>query len=111
MSDSESYEKETWNIGEVAKSFGVATSLIRYWENEFDILKPEKDDKGNRLYTKDDVDKLKLVYHLVKERGFTLQGAKDMIKNESLSYRDNMEAINRLKNLKSFLIELKDKMS
>ena len=111
MSENESHEKETWNIGEVAKSFGVATSLIRYWELEFDILKPEKDDKGNRSYTKSDVDKLKLVYHLVKERGFTLQGAKDMIKNENLSYKDSMEAINSLKSLKSFLIELKEKMS
>jgi DNA-binding transcriptional MerR regulator len=69
-------EKLFYKIGEVAEMFDVNVSLIRFWEKEFDILKPKKNKKGNRLFTKKDIDNLKIVYHLVKERGFTLEGAK-----------------------------------
>ena len=67
-------------MGEVSKMFGVNASLIRFWEKEFDIIKPKMNKKGNRMFTKDDVDNFHLIFHLVKERGYTLQGAKDQLK-------------------------------
>ena len=66
------YEKLWFRIGEVSEMFGVNQSLIRYYEGEFDILKPHKNKKGNRLFTKEDIDNLRLIFHLVKERGMTL---------------------------------------
>ncbi len=73
-------EKLFYKIGEVAKMFRVNVSLIRFWEKEFNILKPKKNKKGNRMFTKKDVDNLTIIYHLVKERGFTLEGAKQKLK-------------------------------
>ena len=75
-------EKRYYGIGEVAKAFDVNTSLIRFWEKEFDILKPKKNAKGNRKFTPEDVKNLKLIFHLVKERGFTLEGAKIHLKED-----------------------------
>ncbi len=69
-------EKLFYPIGEVAQMFDVSVSSIRYWEKEFDILKPKKNKKGNRMFTKKDVENLRIIYHLTKERGFTLEGAK-----------------------------------
>jgi DNA-binding transcriptional MerR regulator len=69
-------EKRYYGIGEVAKAFKVNASLIRFWEKEFDVIKPKKNAKGNRKFTPDDIKNLKFIYHLVKERGFTLEGAK-----------------------------------
>jgi len=100
-------EKLYYSIGEVSKMFGVKNSLIRFWEKEFDILKPKKNKKGNRLFTKEDVENLKIIYHLVKERGYTLQGAKDKLKDNKKDISDNVEIIDRLQNLRSFLLELK----
>ncbi len=77
-------EKETvklyYSIGEVAKMFDVNASLIRFWEKEFDIIKPKKNKKGDRMFTQADVDNFRIIYHLVKERGYTLQGAKEKLK-------------------------------
>src|SRR5690554_7362052 len=73
-------DKRYYSIGEVAKAFDVNTSLIRFWEKEFDVLKPRKNAKGNRMFTPDDIKNLQLIYHLVKERGYTLDGAKDYLK-------------------------------
>tara|TARA_B110000046_G_scaffold71024_1_gene78936 strand:- start:159 stop:422 length:264 start_codon:yes stop_codon:yes gene_type:complete len=73
-------EKRYYKIGEVAKAFNVNTSLIRFWEKEFDIIKPKKNAKGNRLFTADDIANFKLIFNLVKERGFTLDGAKQKLK-------------------------------
>ena len=73
-------EKLYYSIGEVARIFDVNTSLIRFWEKEFDIIKPKKNKKGNRFFTKQDIDNFHLIYHLVKERGMTLNGAKKKIK-------------------------------
>lgn len=100
-------EKLYYSIGEVSKIFGVNNSLIRFWEKEFDILKPKKNKKGNRLFTKEDVENIKIIYHLVKERGYTLQGAKDKLKDNKKDISDNVEIIERLENLRSFLLELK----
>ena len=104
---SEPVQKMFYPIGEVAKMFDVNTSLIRYWENEFDIIKPKKNKKGNRLFTKNDVDNLRIIYHLVKERGFTLDGAKKKLKENKQDVINEQEIIDHLLEVKSFLLELK----
>jgi DNA-binding transcriptional MerR regulator len=103
-------EKLYYSIGEVADIFNVAPSLIRFWESEFDIIKPKKNRKGNRQFTKEDIDNVKTIYHLVKEKGFTLQGAKEMLRNDNDSVRDKMEVIDSLRNVRKFLVELRDKL-
>lgn len=100
-------EKLYFSIGEVAKLFNVNTSLIRFWEKEFHIIQPKKNKKGNRLFTQSDVDNLRIIYHLVKERGYTLQGAKEKLKDNKDDVLDNVEVIDRLEKLKAFLLELK----
>ncbi len=103
-------EKRYYSIGEVAEDLGVATSLIRFWEGEFDIIKPKKNRKGNRQFTKIDIDHVKLIYHLVKERGYTLQGARDLIKNDGSVAKDKLDIINSLRKVRSFLTELKEQL-
>ena len=99
-----------YSIGEVASLFDVNASLIRYWEKEFDILKPQKNKKGNRLFTPQDIDNLRIIYHLVKERGFTLQGAKDKLRENKEDVVNKVEAIDSLNRIKSFLLDLKDEI-
>ena len=82
-------EKLYYSIGEVAKMFDVNTSHIRFWSKEFDVIKPATNKKGNRLFTQADVDNLKKIYHLVKEKGFTLKGAKVELKEERKRIREN----------------------
>jgi DNA-binding transcriptional MerR regulator len=107
-------EKETvklyYSIGEVADILEVNTSLIRFWEKEFPILKPKKNKKGNRQFTKDDLDNLKMIYHLVKERGFTLQGAKEKLKGGKAAAKKEVEIVNSLTKLKDFLLEIKKEL-
>lgn len=103
-------EKLYYSIGEVAKMFDVNTSLIRFWEKEFDIIQPKKNKKGNRLFTKTDVDHLRIIYHLVKERGYTLQGAREKLRDNKDDVSDNVEVITKLENLRSFLVELKESL-
>ncbi|MEN9449225.1 MAG: hypothetical protein RJA25_2515 [Bacteroidota bacterium] len=99
-------EKMYFTISEVAKQFKVAPSLIRFWETEFEILKPRKTAKGNRLYSKKDVENFSVIFHLVKEKGYTLEGAKKKLKEGSISSdktSTNTEIIAHLKNIRSFL--------
>ncbi|MCX6276845.1 MAG: MerR family transcriptional regulator [Bacteroidetes bacterium] len=103
-------EKIYYSIGEVAMLFDVNASLIRFWEKEFDILKPQKNKKGNRLFTKKDIENLKLIYHLVKERGYTLQGARDKLKENRDDVLNNIELIRSFNRIKSFLLELKEQL-
>lgn len=103
-------EKLFYPIGEVAKKYNVNVSLIRFWEKEFDILKPKKNKKGNRMFTKKDMRNLDIIYHLVKERGFTLEGAKKKLKENKSDTIDNITIINKLKELKSFLVEMRDEL-
>jgi DNA-binding transcriptional MerR regulator len=103
-------EKLYYSIGEVAELFSVAPSLIRFWESEFEIIKPKKNRKGNRQFTREDIDNVRTIYHLVKEKGFTLQGAKEMLRNDSQAVRDKMDMIDSLKKVRSFLAELREKM-
>jgi len=100
-------EKLLYSIGEVAKIFNVKPSLIRFWEGEFDIIKPKKNKKGNRLFSPKDVENFHLIYHLVKERGFTLQGAKDKLKENKEDTINKVEIVARLKKIRRFLVDLK----
>jgi DNA-binding transcriptional MerR regulator len=103
-------EKRYYGIGEVAKAFKVNASLIRFWEKEFDVLKPKKNAKGNRKFTPDDIKNLKFIYHLVKERGFTLEGAKTHLKEEKKQALDNFEIISKLEGIKNQLIKIKTQL-
>ncbi|CAL2060052.1 MerR family transcriptional regulator [Tenacibaculum sp. 190524A05c] len=103
-------EKRYYKIGEVAKAFNVNASLIRFWEGEFDIIKPKKNAKGNRLFTQQDVENFKLIYNLVKERGFTLDGAKQKLKQNPEKAVDNQEIISRLEAVKAELIKIKNQL-
>jgi DNA-binding transcriptional MerR regulator len=103
-------EKLYYSIGEVAEQFNVAPSLIRFWESEFDLIKPKKNRKGNRQFTKEDIDNVRTIYHLVKEKGFTLQGAKEMLRNDNNSVKDKIELIDSLRSVRRFLVELRDKL-
>ena len=101
-------EKLFYSIGEVADIFNVNTSLIRYWEREFDIIKPKKNKKGNRLFTQDDIDNFHIIYHLVKERGMTLKGAQKKIKENRDEEEHNFEIIKSLEQIKLMLLEVKE---
>ncbi len=101
-------EKRYYSIGEVAKAFSVNTSLIRFWEKEFDELKPKKNAKGNRKFTQDDIKNLKFIYHLVKERGFTLEGAKTHLKEERQKALTTFDIVDKLEHIKSELIKIKN---
>jgi len=103
-------EKIYYSIGEVAEMFSVAPSLIRFWESEFEIIQPKKNRKGNRQFTKEDIDNVRTIYHLVKEKGFTLQGAKEMLKNDSQAVKDKMEMISALRRVRQFLVEIRDRI-
>lgn len=100
------FEKMYYSIGTVADMFKVNQSLVRFWENEFDILKPKKNGKGDRLFRPEDVKNLKLIYHLLRERKYTIEGAKDFLKNNKKA-DEKFAMIESLKKLKSFLNELK----
>src|SRR4030043_2267435 len=99
-------EKLFYSIGEVAEMFNVNTSLIRFWEREFDIIKPKKNKKGNRLFTKEDIDNFHIIYHLVKERGMTLKGAKKKLKENKEDVIHNFEVVKALAGIKKMLLEI-----
>jgi DNA-binding transcriptional MerR regulator len=99
--------KQYFTIGEVAEQFGVATSLIRFWETEFDELNPRKSKKGNRLFTQADVDTFRTIYHLVKERGYTIAGAREMLKQKGGQLKDKIDVIQSLEKVRGFLANLK----
>ena len=103
-------EKRYYSIGELAKAFQVNTSLLRFWEGEFDILKPKKNAKGNRMFTTEDLKNLQIIYHLVKERGFTLEGAKLHLKENKKKSLDKFEIIQKLEQIKQTLVNLKNEM-
>lgn len=103
-------DKRYYKIGEVAKAFGVNTSLIRFWENEFDVLKPKKNKKGNRLFTPEDLKNLNMIYFLVKEKGFTLEGAKNKLKENPDDIYSKHKIITRLEGIKNELIDIKNQL-
>jgi DNA-binding transcriptional MerR regulator len=103
-------DKRYYSMGEIAKAFDVNQSLIRFWDKEFDILKPKKNAKGNRMFTPEDVKNLQLIYHLVKERGFTLEGAKVHLKEGQQKTLDKFEIIRKLEAVKAQLLSIKNEL-
>jgi len=101
-------EKRYYGIGEVAKAFSVNTSLIRFWEKEFDAIKPKKNAKGDRKFTPEDIKTIELIYHLVKERGFTLEGAKIHLKENKQKTLSNFDIIRKLETVKTELLKIKN---
>ncbi len=101
-------EKLYFSISEVAGKFNLAPSALRFWEKEFDTIKPFKNKKGNRYYTQEDIDQLALINHLVKERGLTLKGAKAKIKENKDEVEHNFEIVQKLQEIKQYLIEIKE---
>jgi len=104
-------EKLYFSIGEVATMFNVKTSLIRFWEKEFDVIRPKKNKKGNRFFTKEDIDHFHLIYHLVKERGMTLKGAQMKLRENRQDVQDNFEIVKSLQDIKKVLLELKENLA
>ncbi len=103
-------KKMYYGIGEVADAFDVNASLIRFWEKEFDIIKPKKNAKGNRKFTPEDIKNLELIYHLVKERGFTLEGAKIHLKEQKQETLDSFDIIRKLESIKGQLLKIKEQL-
>ena len=100
------FKKSYYSIGDVSKMFNENASLIRYWENEFDILKPKKNAKGDRFFRPEDVKNLKLIHHLLRQRKYTIEGAKEFLRSNKTA-SEKFEMIRSLQKLKSFLNELK----
>jgi DNA-binding transcriptional MerR regulator len=102
-------DKRYYSIGEVAKAFDVQPSLLRFWEKEFKEIQPKKKTSGTRKYTPENILTLQFIYHLVKEKGMTLEGAKKQLQNKSNSgSKEKMLA--KLERVKAALIQLKEKM-
>ena len=102
--------KRYYSIGEVAEMFAVNASLLRHWETEFDTIRPKKNRKGERQYTQKDVDTIRLIYGLVKDKGFTLQGAKDFMKQKNQQDAEKEAVLESLEKLKGFLTDLRNKL-
>ena len=102
--------KMYYSMGEVSAMFDVNQSLIRFYEKEFDILQPKKNKKGNRLFTPEDIENLKMIFHLVDDKGFTLKGAKEHLKNNSGEVKENQKIIASLEKLKDFLLKLNEEI-
>ena len=101
-------EKIYYKIGEIASRFNVNPSLVRYWEQEFDFIRPKKSEKGTRYYTRKDIENFEIIYHLVKEKGLTIKGAQEYLKTKKQNNEiDSLEVINTLKKTQSFLMEVK----
>ena len=103
-------EKVFYSIGEVAEMFGVNNSNIRFWENNFDILKPHKNAKGNRMFTKEDVENMRIIYHLLRERGMTIRGAQMKLKDNKEDTIQNVEVVNRLQEIRKMLMDIKEEL-
>ena len=101
-------EKKYYSIGEVSSNFNVNPSLIRFWEQEFKILNPKKNSRGNRKYTQKDIEVINKIYFLLKEKGYTIQGAKDYINNEKTS--NKLDLVSKLKLIKDKLIEIRNQL-
>lgn len=102
-------DKLYYSMGEVTKAFNVNPSLIRFWEKEFDVLNPKKNSRGNRKFSKKDLEYLKTIYHLVKERGYTLEGAREYMKSHKNKI-SNHEMIEKLEKVKLELLKIKNQL-
>lgn len=102
--------KRYYSIGEVAKMFDLSKSVIRFWENEFDLLRPHKNSKGDRRFTQQNIEQIRIIYNLVRERGFTLEGAKKEIRQKRKYLKEREAWILRMKEIKAFLEALKKEL-
>ncbi|MDR1459855.1 MAG: MerR family transcriptional regulator [Bacteroidales bacterium] len=107
MKKQQTYEKMFFSIGEVADMFDVNTSLIRFWEKEFDCIKPFKNKKGTRYFTREDIDSFRTIFYLVKQCGYTLQGAKDRLRRGKTEIEKNVFVYDSLAKIKQFLLDIK----
>ena len=102
--------KLLYSMGEVTEMFDVNASLIRYWESKFDCIKPHKNKKGNRMFTPSDIENFKLIYHLVKEKGMTLEGANSAMKRRGKSVKRDVSILERLQNIRAMLVEVRESL-
>jgi DNA-binding transcriptional MerR regulator len=103
-------EKVYWTIGEVAEMLQVSSSLLRFWEAEIGLVQPRKNRKGDRYYSRKDIELLKLIYHLVKEQGYTLKGAKQHLMSDRSSAEARFETISSLKRIREFLVQIREQL-
>ena len=103
-------KKLFYTIGEVSKILNVNVSLVRFWDNEFDIIKPKKNKKGNRLFSEKDLKNLKIIHHLLKNNGFTIKGAKKALKSKKNDFQKNIFLKERLLEFKKFLVSLRESL-
>mgnify|MGYP006085770503 FL=1 len=106
--ESKTITKLYYSIGEVSKIFGVNNSLIRFWEKEFSIIKPKKNRKGNRYFTEKDIENFKIIFHLVKERGYTLDGAKKKLRENKTDTVNNVEIVSTLQEIRAQLVAIRE---
>jgi DNA-binding transcriptional MerR regulator len=106
--ESKTITKLYYSIGEVSKIFGVNNSLIRFWEKEFSIIKPKKNRKGNRYFTEKDIENFKIIFHLVKERGYTLDGAKKKLRENKTDTINNVEIVCTLQEIRAQLVSIRE---
>jgi DNA-binding transcriptional MerR regulator len=104
-------EKLFYQIGEAAEMFSEPVSTIRFWEKEFDLLRPKKNNKGNRLFTPEDIKNLKLIHHLLREKGMTIDGARKYLKNNRDDADFRLEIADTLRNIKGMLLEIRDEIN
>ena len=102
--------KMYYTMGEVAAIFDVNQSLIRFYEKEFDVLQPKKNKKGNRYFTPEDIEHLRIIFHLIREKGYTLNGAKEHLKKNMDESKENQRVIDALENIKRFLLEVREQL-
>ena len=109
--DIQNLDKLYYTIGEVADMFEVSRSLLRYWENEFSFLTPRKNRKGDRLFTKENITQIQIIYNLVKVRGFTLEGAKQELRKEKSNLSEHFNLVDRMKSIYGKLKDIDEKLS
>ena len=111
MEDNDIKKKKLfYSIGEVAEMLGEQTSAVRYWEKEFDIIKPQKNKKGNRMFTAEDVENLQMIHYLLKEKGMTVAGVRKKMSENPDDVRKNHEVVQSLKEIKSILLDMRDSL-
>lgn len=103
-------EKIYYSTGEVAKMFDLTVSNVRFWEQEFDVLRPKKNSRGDRFFTKKDVEYFRLIYHLVKEKGYTLEGAKKKLQQNPDDEMDKLQLVTSLKEVRKFFSDLRNRL-
>ncbi len=102
--------KRYYTIGEVANMFNVSKTLVRYWEQSFDFLRPYRTSKGDRRFTPENIKQFQTIYHLVREKGYTINGAKKLLKEEKDFFKQKSETLKTLRRIRGFLEDLKNEI-